>query len=68
MSAAVAIVVDNMRAEFAGEAKMAALVEEVEIVIGEEACGFMTAHRSWLPSLSTFEDGAERDTYAGEHC
>jgi hypothetical protein len=35
-----------MGAQFVVELKMAALIEEVEIVIGYQTCGFMAPHRS----------------------
>jgi len=44
LSAADTFVVDDMAAQFVVELKMAALVKEVEIVIGYETCGFMAPH------------------------
>ena len=69
MSAAAAIVVDDMRAEFAGEAKMAALVKEVKIVIGRGGLRFHDCPSILVTFLVYFRGrGGDADMSAGEHC
>jgi hypothetical protein len=54
MSAGCSLVVDHMSAQFIVELKMAALVKKVEILIGQETCGFVVPHRSQLLSFFSF--------------